>query len=95
MGLVLNPGGPHFCWRDKTVLVWSHFPLHSNARVLLGKWSDSLSQTLFLDQVSPNFFVLHNVIVAGYVIFYEINKFFESILYIIFSLLTKWLRGPD
>jgi len=62
---------------------------------LLGKWSDSLSQTLFLDQVSPNFFVLYNVIVAGYVIFYEINKFFESILYIIFSLLTKWLRGPD
>jgi len=64
-----------------------------------------------LDQRSPNFSVrgprkvmqnicrgpdvLRIVIVAKYVIFCQINKVFVSILYIIFSSLTKWIRGQD
>ena len=35
--------------------------------------------------------VLRNVIVLGYVTFYQINKISE----IFFHDLTKWLRGPD
>jgi len=36
--------------------------------------------------------ILHNVIVLGYVTFYQIKNFCK---YIIVSLLTKCLRGPD
>jgi len=37
----------------------------------------------------PN--VLRNVVVSGFVAFYQINKFSENILF--FLSLTKWLRG--
>jgi len=37
--------------------------------------------------------IFRNVIVSGYVTFYQVKKFFRE--YINFSLLTKWLCGPD
>ena len=42
------------CWRDKTVLVRAHFLIRRNVRVLLAKWSDSLSQMRFLDLRKPH-----------------------------------------
>jgi len=39
---------------DKTALVWAHFFLRRNVQVLLAKWSESLSQMLFLDLRKPH-----------------------------------------